>query len=65
MVVNEASNLQPVIRKGDRLAVSLRNMIEQTNYTHNYSFNRDLLSLQQTGIIDKITFDAISRDLEC
>ena len=40
-------------------------MIEQTNYTHNYSFNRDLLSLQQTGIIDKITFDAISRDLEC
>ena len=65
MVVNEPSNLQPVIRKGDKLANSLRNTMEQTNYVHNYSFLKDLLNLRHQGLINQEIYDAINRDLEC
>ena len=65
MVVNEPSNLQPVIRKGEKLANSLRNTMEQTNYAHNYSFQKDLLNLRHQGIINQEIYDAINRDLEC
>lgn len=52
MVTDEASNLLPVIRRGERLAVALRNAMEQTKYTHNYSFVKDIRALHIAGEID-------------
>lgn len=64
MLVDEASNLQPVIRRGDRLAISLQNTIEQTNYKANYTFSKDLDNLYASGIISKDTYDVYTKSVQ-
>jgi len=63
MLVDEASNLQPVIRRGDRLAISLQNTIEQTNYKANYTFAKDLDKLLSDGLISKETYEVYTKSI--